>query len=85
VLPVIHCRQSCRQREDDGDPICTQANPREFLTPEILCRGIPILVSKGSQLPSGIEADAAWEAWMAVAQDGDTVQARDALNAGQRS
>jgi hypothetical protein len=34
---------------------------------------IPILVSKrglfeGIQLPSGIEADAAWEAWMAVAK-----------------
>jgi hypothetical protein len=25
-VPVIHCRQSCRQRQDDGDPICTQAN-----------------------------------------------------------
>jgi hypothetical protein len=35
VLPVIHCQQFCRQREDDGDPICTQANPRGFLTPEI--------------------------------------------------
>jgi hypothetical protein len=51
---------------------------------------IPILVSKrglfeGIQLPSGIEADAAWEAWMAVAQDGDAVQAWDALSAGQRS
>jgi hypothetical protein len=51
---------------------------------------IPILVSKkglfeGIQLPSGIEADAAWEAWMTIAQDGDAVQARDALNAGQRS
>jgi hypothetical protein len=51
---------------------------------------VPLLVSKrglfeGIQLPTGIEADAAWEAWMTVAQDGDAVQARDALNAGQRS
>ena len=51
---------------------------------------VPLLVSKGGlfegiQLPTGIEADAAWEAWMTVAQDGDAVQARDALNAGQRS
>jgi urea transporter len=30
VAPVIHCRQSCRQREYDGDPIRTQANPLEF-------------------------------------------------------
>jgi hypothetical protein len=51
---------------------------------------VPLLVSKrglfeGIQLPTGIEPDAAWEAWMTVAQDGDAVQARDALNAGQRS
>jgi len=51
---------------------------------------VPLLVSKrglfeGIQLPTGIEPDAAWEAWMTVAQDGDAVQARAALNAGQRS
>jgi hypothetical protein len=51
---------------------------------------IPLLVSRrglfeGVQLPTGIEADAAWKAWMTVAQDGDAVQARATLNAGQRA
>jgi hypothetical protein len=46
----------------------------------------PVLVSKrgafeGIQLPSGIKADAAWETWMAVAQDAGAVQPRDGLNA----
>jgi hypothetical protein len=48
---------------------------------------VPLLVSKrglfeGVQLPTGIEADAAWKAWMTVAQDGDAVKARAALTAG---
>jgi uncharacterized membrane protein YhdT len=47
------------------------------------------LVSKrglfeGILLPTGIEADAVWEAWMTVAQDNDAVQAKDAPNADQR-
>jgi hypothetical protein len=29
VAPIIYCRESCRQREDDGDPRCTQAKPWE--------------------------------------------------------
>jgi hypothetical protein len=46
---------------------------------------VPLLVSKrglfeGVQLPTGIEADAPWEAWMTVAQDGDAVQARNAAD-----
>jgi hypothetical protein len=50
----------------------------------------PILVSRRSlfediRMPSGFEADAAWKAWMAVAQHGDAAQTSDALNAGQRS
>jgi hypothetical protein len=35
VLPVIHCRQSCRQPEDDGDPIRKQVIRAETLIPEI--------------------------------------------------
>jgi hypothetical protein len=52
---------------------------------------VPLLISKrglfeGVQLPTGIETDAAWDAWMAVAEDADAVQTRtDALNVGQRS
>ena len=51
---------------------------------------VPLLISKrgrfeGVQLPTGIETDAAWDAWMTVAQNSDAVQASDALNAGQRS
>jgi hypothetical protein len=41
---------------------------------------------EGVQLPTGIETDAAWDAWMTVAEDGDAVPTRrDALNVGQRS
>jgi hypothetical protein len=45
---------------------------------------VPILVSRrglfeGIQLPSGIEADTAWEAWMTVAPEGDAVLTRSAL------
>ena len=48
------------------------------------------LVSKrglfeGILVPNGIETDAAWDAWMTVAQDGDAVQARGALDTGQPS
>lgn len=44
---------------------------------------VPLLISKrglfeGVQLPTGIETDAAWDAWMTVAQDGDAVQGRAA-------
>jgi hypothetical protein len=52
---------------------------------------VPLLISKrglfeGVQLPTGIETDGAWDAWMTVAEDGDVVQTRrDALNVGQRS
>jgi hypothetical protein len=52
---------------------------------------VPILVSKrglfeGIQLPSGIEADAAWEAWMTVAQEGDAVLTRSAvIRAGRKT
>lgn len=51
---------------------------------------VPLLISKrglfeGVQLPTGIETDAAWEAWMTVAQDGDAMQTRNTLNVGQRS
>jgi hypothetical protein len=34
---------------------------------------------EGVQLPSCIEADAAWEAWMTVAQEGDAVLTRSAV------
>jgi hypothetical protein len=52
---------------------------------------VPLLISKrgifeGVQLPTGIETDAAWDAWMTVAENGDAAQTRrNALNVGQRS
>ena len=47
---------------------------------------IAVLVSRrdpgdGIQLPSGIKADVAWDAWMTVASGGDAVLARDTPNA----
>jgi hypothetical protein len=51
---------------------------------------VPILVSRrgpleGVQLPTGIEEDAAWEAWMTVARDTDAVQVGAAPDVGLRS
>ena len=49
----------------------------------------PILVSKkglleGVQLPNGIETDAAWDAWMTVAQNIDTMPTKAAMIHGGR-
>jgi hypothetical protein len=40
---------------------------------------------EGILLPNGIEPDAAWNAWMTVAQNGGPLKTGDTLNAGQGS
>jgi hypothetical protein len=51
---------------------------------------VPILLSKTGlfnsiQLPTGVEEDAAWKAWMTIANDGNTAHANGAHSSENRS